>query len=276
MSKNIKPFLRWVGGKHSLANELKKFFPKDFKSLNYVEPMLGGAGMYFKFLPKSAYLSDINEKLIITYKSVKNEVNAVIMHLKLHEKEHKLNNEYFYNVRKQFNKGFDSQSEIAAAFIYLNKTNFNGLYRVNNNGEFNVPKGRSTSGKVTICDEENLKSCSNALKHTTIECKSYEGVLKDTKINSFVYLDPPYLPQTDVSFTKYSKDGFTIEDHQILAENCIKLSQRGIKFMMSNAENDYTYDIYGKFSIKPLTVYHSLGPDKKTRKKAKECIITNY
>jgi len=275
MVKVVKPFLKWVGGKYALANELKKHLPNDFNQLNYVEPMLGGAGMFFNLQPKAAILSDINEKLIITYQSIQNNVESVIFHLKKHESNH-ASEDYYYEVRKQFNDGYKSSEELAAGFIYLNKTNFNGLYRVNNKGEFNVPKGRTTSGSVTICDEKVLKDCSDLLKDVELHCKPYDNALEDLNNDCFVYLDPPYLPQTDVSFTKYSKDGFSIEDHKILSTHCKDLSKKGVRFMMSNAENDYTYDIYGDFTIKPLTVYHSLGPDKNTRKKAKECIITNY
>ena len=276
MNSSVKPFLKWVGGKYTLANELKKHLPNNFDELNYIEPMLGGAGMFFNLQPKTAILSDINEKLIITYQSIQNNVEGVISKLKKHELNHTTSEDYYYEVRKQFNDGYKTSDELAAGFIYLNKTNFNGLYRVNNKGEFNVPKGRTTSGSVTICDEKVLKDCSDLLKNVKLHSKSYEDALEDLNNDCFIYFDPPYLPQTDVSFTKYSKDGFSVEDHKILSTHCKDLSEKGIKFMMSNAENDYTYDIYGDFTIKPLTVYHSLGPDKKTRKKAKECIITNY
>lgn len=276
MINTVKPFLKWVGGKYNLANELKKHLPSNFYQLAYIEPMLGGAGMFFNLQPKTAILSDINEKLIVTYQSIQNNVEGVIFHLKEHGLNHRTNENYYYEVRKHFNNGYKTSEEQSAAFIYLNKTNFNGLYRVNSKGEFNVPKGRTTSGNVTICDEKVLKDCSMMLKDVVLHCKSYEDALKDLNENCFVYLDPPYLPQTDVSFTKYSQQGFSIEDHKILSTHCKDLSEKGIRFMMSNAENDYTYDIYGDFTIKPLTVYHSIGPNKKTRRIAKECIITNY
>lgn len=271
-----KPFIKWAGGKYSLAKTLKDYLPSDFSNRDYFEPMIGGGGMFFNLQPHNAYLSDINSKLILTYKSIKDNVDLIINHLKIHENNHHSNEDYFYDKRLEFNQDLDSRYETAALLIYLNKTCFNGLYRENSKGEFNVPKGRTSSGKVTICDEGNLRNCSATFKNIEFGCHSYEDILPKLNTQSFVYLDPPYLPVNSTSFTKYAKDDFSIQMHFDLKNFCDKLTDIGAKFMLSNSDTSKTREIYEGFNINEILVNRSIGSTSKTRKKAAELIITNY
>ena len=271
-----KPFIKWAGGKYTLANTLKAYLPSDFSNRDYFEPMIGGGGMFFNLQPHNAYLSDINPKLILTYKCIKADVESIINHLKIHEQNHHINEDYYYEKRTEFNRGLDSRYEIAALFIYLNKTCFNGLYRENSKGEFNVPKGRTSSGKVTICDKDKLRNCSNMFKKIEFGCHSYQDILPKLDSESFIYLDPPYLPVNSASFTKYAKDDFTEQMHYDLKEFCDKLMDMGAKFMMSNSGTPKTKEIYNGYNMKQVLVGRSVGSKSSSRKKVSELIITNY
>ena len=271
-----KPFIKWAGGKYSLAKTLKDYLPSDFSNRDYFEPMIGGGGMFFNLQPHNAYLSDINSKLILTYKSIKADVESIINHLEIHEENHHINEDYYYEKRTEFNRGLDSRYKIAALFIYLNKTCFNGLYRENSKGEFNVPKGRTSSGKVTICDKDNLKHCSDIFKNIEFGCHSYQDVLPKLNSRSFIYLDPPYLPVNSVSFTKYAKDDFSVQMHYDLKEFCNKLTDMGAKFMISNSETSKTKDIYNGYNMKQILVSRTVGSKSSSRKKVSELIITNF
>ena len=200
----------------------------------------------------------------------------IINHLKVHDTNHHSNEDYYYDQRLEFNRGLDSRYETAALLIYLNKTCFNGLYRENSKGEFNVPKGRTSSGKVTICDEENLRNCSATFKNIEFGCHSYGDILPKLDSDSFIYLDPPYIPINDVSFTKYAKDDFTKQMHFDLKNFCDKLTDIGSKFMMSNSGTPITKEIYDGYHMKEILVNRSLGSKSATRKKANELIVTNY
>ena len=271
-----KPFIKWAGGKYTLVNTLKAYLPLDFSNRDYFEPMIGGGGMFFNLQPHNAYLSDINSKLILTYKSIKDNVDLIINHLKVHDTNHHLNENYFYDKRLEFNQGLDCRYETAALLIYLNKTCFNGLYRENSKGEFNVPKGRTSSGKVTICDEENLRNCSSIFKNIEFGCHSYEDILPKLNSESFIYLDPPYLPVNSASFTKYAKDDFTEQMHYDLKEFCDKLTDMGAKFMMSNSGTPKTKEIYNGYNMKQILVSRTVGSKSSSRKKVSELIITNF
>lgn len=271
-----KPFIKWAGGKFKLAQHLSNFLPKNFSDLHYLEPMIGGGGMFFYLKPHNAYLSDINPKLINTYNCIKKDVNSVINFLEDFENRHYENEEFYSTQRDRFNFEKLSDSEMAALFIYLNKTCFNGLYRENSKGEFNVPKGRASSGKATICDKENLLKCSKLFKNINFGCHSYENILSQVNSKSFVYLDPPYIPLKQDSFTKYAKDDFSIKMHYDLNDFCNKLNGLDAKFMLSNSDTSKTREVYKAFNMNEILANRSVGSSSKTRKKAAELIITNY
>lgn len=274
-----KPFVKWAGGKFRLAEQLIPFIPKSFdSSINkYIEPMVGSGGFFFKYAPNNAYLSDINNNLVITYNIIKNDVKSLIKLLKKHKKLH--SKDYFYNSRDRFNsliKIDNVDLEVASLFIYLNRTCFNGLYRENSKGEFNVPIGSYKN--PLICDEENLKLVSKVLENVEVCCHGFDDSLKNIKTGDFVYLDPPYIPIDTSSFTKYSKNDFGLKHHEDLSSFCDKINEKGAFFMLSNSDTEFTNDIYlkeGRF-VERFLVNRSIASKASNRKKAKEVIITNY
>jgi len=271
----MKPFIKWAGGKYRLANKLILYLPAEFNSSEntYIEPMVGSGGFFFKYAPKQAYLSDINQNLINTYDIIKNDVESLITRLEVHQFKH--SDTYFYEMRDEFNKLIKEKGDsldLAALFIYLNRTCFNGLYRENSNGEFNVPIGSYKN--PLICDEDNLRSAYKVLQDITIECHGYEHIKPEK--GDFVYLDPPYIPLDKTSFTKYSSDDFAEKDHRNLVDFCSKLNDDGIFFMISNSSTPLTKEIYGQFTLKEIQVMRTIAGSHSKRGMAKELIITNY
>jgi len=291
-SKPAKPFVKWAGGKYKLANDLKKLIHKEFDITKntYFEPMVGSGGFYFNFAPHNAYLSDINQNLIATYNSIKTDVKALIKKLEEHQKNH--NKDYFYEMRDKYNEIKDVNSvDVASLLIYLNRTCFNGLYRENSNGKFNVPIGSYKN--PTICDSQNLLQVHKNLQSVNIECHGYEQIIKHVKKGDFIYIDPPYIPLDPTSFTKYSKDDFGIEDHNSLSNFCDELDKLEAYYMLSNSDTELTEKIYYKINEKngqflifedehdnrfsdKFLVSRTIASKSKNRQKAKEVVITNY
>lgn len=273
-----KPFIKWAGGKFRLADKLIPYISKDFNpSVNkYIEPMVGSGGFLFKYAPKKAYISDVNSKLIDTYKAIKDKrvFEDMLGLLKLLEKTPQTRESYL-KIREDFNRDDLQIHETASFFIYLNKMCFNGLYRENSKGHFNVPIGDK---RTFIVDENNLRSVSKVLQNVNIQCHSYEESLENISAGDFVYLDPPYIPKDPLSFTKYSKNDFGKNQHQELSKFCDKIHNKGAFFMLSNSDTDLTNYIYmkdGRFKNKFL-VSRTIASNAKNRIKAKEVIITNY
>ena len=214
-----KPFVKWAGGKRQLLPELEKNFPKQFGT--YFEPFLGGGAVLFDLLPKKPNLkcnvSDLNSDLVLAYVTIRDKLGRLIESLETHSKNyHKNSTGYYYEVRKQEPK---NQIEKVSRLLFLNKTCFNGLYRVNSKGKFNVPLGRYTN--PNIVNKENLTTVSKFLQSEKIKisCRDFESVLKDAKKGDFVYFDPPYQPVSDTAnFTSYTHRDFTEDDLQRLAD----------------------------------------------------------
>ena len=250
MQNRIKPFVKWAGGKGSLLNQLNNYYPLELKNGKiecYIEPFVGGGAVLIDILQnydvKEAYAFDINIDLINSYNVIKNDVEELITNLKLLEKEY-LNlekddrKEYFYNIRKQYNSYRITKDEMslqkAIEFIFLNRTCFNGLYRVNKNGDFNVPMGNYKN--PTICDEENLRALSELIKNVNFEYGDYKASQKYIKKNTFVYFDPPYRPLNITSgFTSYTKEDFDDENQKELALYYKELNNNNVKVMLSNS-----------------------------------------
>ncbi|MAV13423.1 MAG: hypothetical protein CMC28_00325 [Flavobacteriaceae bacterium] len=268
-----RPFIKWAGGKYRIAEKLNSFKPKNINT--YFEPMVGSGGLFFSNPPKKAYLSDINSKLINTYNVIKNKAyfQELIDELYLfqditHSKEN------YLKIREAFNQDDLNSINSAVYFIYLNKMCFNGLYRENSKGHFNVPMGDKREFSV---DEENLIKVHNALQNIEIACHSYENI--DPKKGDFVYLDPPYIPLDKLSFTQYSKSDFGEKDHRKLAKFCVKLDKRGVNYMISNSNTDMTKDIYvhsEHIQFHEIQVMRTISGSKNNRGMAGELIITNY
>lgn len=228
-----KPFVKWVGGKRQLLRQFRElglYPPEDFNPVTntYYEPFVGGGAVFFDLLPKNAELSDLNKELVVTYNVIKNNVDELIESLQ----KHIYDKEYYLEVRAKKVENL-SDIEVASRFIFLNRTGFNGLYRVNKSGQFNVPFGRYNN--PVICDEDNLRRVSDALQDVTITHQDYKNVLKTAKGGDFIYLDPPYYPiNATSSFTSYTAEGFLEKEQTELRDTFVKLHKKGCFVMLSN------------------------------------------
>ena len=267
-----KPFLKWVGGKSKLIPDLVARMPQEYN--RYFEPFMGGAALFFHLCPKDAYLSDVNPELLNTYSVVKKQVAALVEDLKGHRYER----EYFYRVRnadrsKEFAKW--SAVERASRFIYLNKTCFNGLCRVNSKGHFNTPFGRYNNPK--ILDEKNLRACSRALKTTKIIKASFLKVEEHAKKGDFVYFDPPYVPlSATANFTTFSRSGFGLEMQQELKNLCDRLTAKRVKFMLSNSAAPLIFELFTTYNIHIVRAPRAINSAADKRGKIDEVLVTNY
>lgn len=248
-NKLVAPFLKWVGGKRQLMPSIVEHLPKNIQTYTYVEPFIGGGAVLLHIQPKNAIINDFNEELINVYEVVKNNLEELIENLKIH----KNNADYFYQLRGlDRTERFQNLTPVqrASRIIYLNKTCFNGLYRVNNAGEFNAPFGRYKN--PNIVNEPTLKAVNKYLNSNNVILKSgdYAEILTDANENSFVYLDPPYHPISENSnFTGYVQGGWNIFDQIRLREFCDQLNERGIKFLLSNSSAQLIKDQYENYTI---------------------------
>ncbi|WP_019505406.1 DNA adenine methylase [Pleurocapsa sp. PCC 7319] len=269
---DCKPFIKWVGGKRKLLTELEKRVPSDFSA--YFEPFMGGAALFWQLKPKPAILIDINQELVNAYRCVQQDVEALIVDLQKHHYDQK----YYYQIRNSDRTSdYASWSNIqrASRFIYLNKTCFNGLYRVNSKGQYNVPFGRYKNPKIV--DIENLRACSLALKDIEILTDSFLSIESKITKGDFVYFDPPYIPlNTTSSFTGYSSQGFDTETQIALRDLCLRLNKKGVRFMLSNSAAPLVFDLYSEFQIELVDMPRSINSKGDKRGKIKEVLITNY
>jgi DNA adenine methylase len=262
-----RPFIKWAGGKSSLLSEIAKHLPDSFN--RYFEPFLGGGAVFFYLKPDKALISDSNSDLINTYKIVKNNVNELIAYLN----DYSNNESVFYTLRTM-NPNLLDPIEAAARFIYLNKTCFNGLYRVNAKNEFNVPFGNYKNPK--ICDLKTLKLASQALQGIDLDSTYFENSLELCKEGDFVYLDPPYLPNTETTFVSYTKNGFFMPDHDRLASCLEDLDKRNVRWLLSNSDSDWVRDRYKVFNIHKVSSRKSICCKGDGRGLLKEVLIRNY
>jgi DNA adenine methylase len=280
------PFVKWAGGKTQLLKELDTMIPTKFN--RYFEPFLGGGAMFFYLVSSrnlrfSAHLSDINTNLISCYQTLKYDANGLAEVLARYEKEYRgsSNKRRYYNsLRDDYNHLQDQSSlEKAARFILLNKTCFNGLYRVNEEGKFNTPWGKRDN--PTMCDNYNLRKICVALNYcdASITTNCYEAALSDVTKDDFVYLDPPYYPISETAnFTDYSASGFSKKDHITLSKVFAELDNRGSKVLLSNSNTDFIKQLYSDFTIREVNASRAINSDasKRGRNKNTELIISNY
>jgi len=265
---SARPFLKWAGGKSQLLPQLRPFIPKTFKA--YHEVFLGGGALFFALGPRAARLTDVNTELIDCYRAVRDDVDGVIAALRKHRYE----KEHFYKVRALAPESL-SPAARAARMIFLNKTAFNGLYRVNSSGRFNVPFGRHRN--PLICDVENLRACSVALAQAATEIADFSAVADHAKRGDFVYFDPPYVPVSDTSyFTSYSVGGFTWDDQRRLAEVLRLLSKRKVKVMLSNSDAPQLRALYSEFRIETVEATRRINSQVGGRGKINEILVLNY
>lgn len=291
-----KPFVKWAGGKTQLLDEIEKALPQDlsqWENVVYVEPFVGGGAVLFWILQKHpnirrAVINDKNRSLICTYRVVRDNVDSLINLLRRYENEY-LSFEaaaragYYWGMRELFNSTPRTASiELAARFIFLNKTCFNGLYRVNSKDEFNVPHGRYANPK--ICDEETLRADSALLQRVTINCVDFARTKDLARPHSIFYIDPPYRPLTKTSsFASYTKEGFDDKDQSMVADFCRQIDSRGALFIASNSdpssadnEDDFFERLYSRFLIWKVSAARAINSKVSKRGAVSELMITNY
>lgn len=277
MSKNLllSPILKWVGGKRQLLSEIIPLI--DESCDNYVEPFIGGGAVLFRVQPKKAIINDYNTELINVYRTVRDDLDGLVALLKEHEKYN--SSDYYYEVRAlDRTPDFDKMSNLekAARIIYLNKTCYNGLYRVNSLGQFNSPYGRYKN--PNIVNEVVLRAISKYLNRNEISIRSgdYKDVLNDIEKNSFVYLDPPYIPiSSSSSFTGYTEGGFGYDKQVELKEECDKLNSKGVHFLQSNSDCEEIRELYKDYRIKIVKAKRAINSDAKKRGQINEVLIYN-
>lgn len=271
----VMPVVKWVGGKRQLLPEIIPLLPTKISS--YCEPFVGGGALLFSLQPSKAVVGDLNEELIGVYEVIRDDVDLLIESLK----QHKNTPEYFYSIRdmdrdKTF---FSSMSKVekASRLIYLNKTCFNGLFRVNSSGEFNTPFGYYKN--PTIVNESVLRAVSKYFCSSEIVfChEDFSETLKYIKRGCFVYLDPPYDPVSDTAnFTGYNKGGFNQEEQVRLKGCCDELTRRNIRFLLSNSATAFIKDLYKDYDIVPIKAKRTISADAQKRGEIEEVLIRNY
>lgn len=293
--KIAKPFLKWAGGKTQLLNAIVKALPKDIynNKFTYIEPFVGSGAVLFWMLNnfpnlQKAVINDINEDLINTYKTIASRPKELISILQILQNEYhglegniEAKKEYYYSKRALYNTRKEEQIVQAALFIFLNRTCFNGLYRVNRKNEFNVPIG--SYKRPTICDEENIMAVSQALQKVEILCGDYEETLQYADSNTLFYFDPPYKPLSETSsFNAYAKDEFDDEEQIRLRDFCRKLDALNHTWILSNSdvkgkdENDNFFDdLYADFKIERVDAKRNINANPEKRGKLTELLITN-
>lgn len=276
--KLAKPFLKWAGGKGRLVPQLSQYYPNEFK--NYYEPFFGGGAVFFSLtLSRKTHINDINDTLMDAYIHVRDDIDALVSRLQKLEKQYKKHSEeerkeYFLKQRARFN-ALQAGVEKTALLIFLNKTCFNGLYRENSKGEFNVPFGRYTN--PTICDESNLRAVSQLLHSSTITTGSYKEAVKSAKKGDFIYLDPPYFPLSKTSnFTSYHEDGFTVEDQTELRDLFVELDKRGCYVMLSNSAAPFIKELYANYRQEFVNANRNINAQAAGRGKIAEIVVLNY
>jgi DNA adenine methylase len=293
--KIAKPFLKWAGGKTQLINDIEKALPNDISKdkFTYIEPFVGSGAVLFWMLNnfpnlQKAVINDINEDLINTYKTISSRPKELISILDILQNEYhglegqdEEKKEYYYSKRELYNTRKEEQSGQAALFIFLNRTCFNGLYRVNRKNEYNVPMG--SYKRPTICDRENILAVSQALQKVEILCGDYEETLSFTDSNTLFYFDPPYKPLSETSsFNSYAKDEFNDQEQIRLRDFCHKLDTLNHNWILSNSDvkgkdiNDNFFDdLYSDFKIERVNAKRSINANPEKRGLLKELLITN-
>lgn len=274
---NIQPILKWVGGKRQLLKDIVPLI-KQHEFTTYVEPFIGGGAVLFDIQPQNAVINDFNAELINLYTVIKNAPEQLINALKTHSKKH--SKDYYYEVREWDRKEtYQSRSAVekAARTVYLNKTCFNGLYRVNSNGYFNSPCGDYKN--PNIVNEELIKKLSEYFNNAnvTMRCGDYKQALCGLNKNAFVYLDPPYMPiSKSSSFVGYTKGGFDYDKQKELKSECDKLTQQGIKFLQSNSDCPEIRELYKDYTILTIKANRHINSDASKRGAVHEVLIHNF
>lgn len=267
------PFVKWAGGKRQMLDRLKERMPAEYG--DYYEPFVGGGALVLDVQPRWAFLNDINRELIHTYTEIRDHLEALLVTLQSMDQV-TCTKEFYFEMRSRYNGKLrfgDYDTEMAALFIYLNKHCFNGLYRVNAKGEFNVPWNKK--GQVCSADSENLKNISAFLKGARLTCADFEEALASAHKGDFVYFDSPYAPLNPTSFDSYTKEGFTEEEHRRLAALFAELTGKGVYCMLTNHNTELIRELYGDYRMEEIDVRRAINADA-SKRTGKEVIIRNY
>ncbi len=265
-----RPILKWAGGKAALIKQFVPYFPESSAYQRYFEPFLGGASIFFHLQPKQSHLFDLNADLIELYTLVRDDVQSVIAALAPHFNDRA----YFEQVRAQDTSTLTGP-ERAARFIFLNRTCYNGLFRVNSRGQFNVPFGKYKN--PTICDTEGLWAASAALQNAHLAVADFETSLAECRAGDFIYFDPPYAPlSTTSSFISYTKQGFNADDQRRLADLFRELDRRGCLLMLSNSSAPLIYELYQDFIRHEVAARRAINSKIDGRGSVTELLVTNY
>jgi DNA adenine methylase len=277
----VKPYLKWAGGKRQLLSEIKKYLPQKFNNYRYYEPFVGAGAVFFEKQPKKAVINDHNTQLILTYRIIRNNIQELIDALRVHSQNN--SEEYFYEIRAKDRDTeiFDALSDIekAARLIFLNKTCYNGLYRVNSQGLFNAPYGRYVN--PAICDEPVLKAIHKYLsdnEEVEILDGDFATAVQTADEKAFVYFDPPYHSADNTNFTGYQADRFGTEEQTRLRDTYVELTGRGAKCLLSNSDTDFIRGLYAdnRFEIITVTAKRAINSDAAGRGNVNEVLIKNW
>ncbi len=271
------PILKWAGGKRQIIQEILKHFPTDYSSRKFHEPMFGAGAITFKIEPKTGSINDINRRLVNLYRVVKTYPDELIEF----NKRHQYNKDYYYDARNRFNVPINGESldpiEEASLLVYLNRSCFNGLYRENSKGGFNVPFGRYKS--VDFVQEKNILNAHDILRNLEIHNEDFSYVCESANPGDLVYFDPPYQPVSlTSSFTSYSKDSFDFSDQERLCNTIIRLNDKGVDVVLSNSNAPEVVELYQKlegFSISFITAKRAINCNGSRRGEVGELVVTN-
>ena len=271
--KPASPFLKWVGGKGRLLGQLEPLLPPGADLMRHVEPFFGGGALFFRRMPERALLCDVNPTLIRTYEAVRDDVGGVIRQLQKLAGRH--SKERYYEVRARYNAKRLPTAEHAATFIYLNKTCFNGLHRVNRRGEFNVPAGSYKNPR--ILDVDALYAASAALGRAEVRETGFEALLESVRPGDFVYFDPPYAPVSETAnFTSYTQGGFGSAEQIKLRDVFCELDRRGAKLMLSNSDVPSIRALYADYRIDTVSAPRAINCNADKRGAVSEVVVRNY
>lgn len=275
-NSSVAPFVKWAGGKHQLIPQIRERMPEKYN--DYYEPFIGGGAVIFDLLPANALINDINKALINTYRTICNEPDAFLIEVnRLDNDMWEDGKKYYYSIREHYNDKLmrsEYDVELAALFVFINKHCFNGLYRVNGKGLFNVPYNNSR--RVSV-DEDVIIATSEYLRGVTIIDGDFEQACKNAKKGDFVFIDSPYAPLNPTSFESYTKEGFDIESHKRLAKLYDELTARGCYCMLTNHNTELINELYGNkdYKIDVVSVKRMINSDASNRV-GEEVIICNY
>lgn len=273
-NSNVAPFVKWAGGKRQLLGQIKLRMPDTYN--RYLEPFVGGGAVYFDLLPEQAVINDINRALINAYVRIKEAPWDFLENIRKYDREiAEGGKEYYYKAREFYNDKMmkdEYDMELAALFVFLNKHCFNGLYRVNAKGLFNVPYNNSVGES---CTEDGIMAISRSLQNVAIENGDFETVCSWAGEGDFVFIDSPYAPLNPSSFESYTKEGFDVESHKRLAEVFHRLTSKGVLCMLTNHNTEFINELYADYRREVVDVKRMINSDAKNRV-GREIIITNY